>query len=48
MTCDTIFQVKLDPSLAEAWLCLSNCIWKKGDFFSARDILLVALDKVEI
>lgn len=39
-------QVKLNPSLADAWLCLGNCIWKKGDLTAAKNCLSLALDKV--
>ncbi|CAJ1977442.1 unnamed protein product [Sphenostylis stenocarpa] len=37
--------VKLNPSLADAWLCLGNCIWKKGDLIAAKNCLSLALDK---
>nr|XP_007143002.1 hypothetical protein PHAVU_007G035400g [Phaseolus vulgaris]ESW14996.1 hypothetical protein PHAVU_007G035400g [Phaseolus vulgaris] len=37
--------VKLNPSLADAWLCLGNCIWKKGDLTAAKNCLSLALDK---
>lgn len=37
--------VKLNPSLADAWLCLGNCIWKKGDLPSAKNCLTLALSK---
>ncbi|XP_008787617.1 tetratricopeptide repeat protein 5-like isoform X2 [Phoenix dactylifera] len=37
--------VKLNPSLADAWLCLGNCIWKKGDLPSARNCFSLALSK---
>ncbi|KAK6921653.1 Tetratricopeptide repeat protein 5, OB fold domain [Dillenia turbinata] len=37
--------VKLNPSLADAWLCLGNCIWKKGDLSSAKNCLTLALNK---
>ncbi|XP_077243971.1 uncharacterized protein LOC143884345 [Tasmannia lanceolata] len=37
--------VKLNPSLADAWLCLGNCIWKKGDLPSAKNCLSLALNK---
>ncbi|XP_039013147.1 tetratricopeptide repeat protein 5-like [Hibiscus syriacus] len=37
--------VKLNPSLADAWLCLGNCIWKKGDFTSAKNCFNLALSK---
>ncbi|KAI3717502.1 hypothetical protein L1987_69158 [Smallanthus sonchifolius] len=37
--------VKLNPSLADAWLCLGNCIWKKGDFPATRNCFTVALSK---
>lgn len=39
-------QVKLNPSLADAWLCLGNCIWKKGDLTAAKNCLSLALVKV--
>ncbi|QHN80002.1 Tetratricopeptide repeat protein [Arachis hypogaea] len=38
--------VKLNPSLADAWLCLGNCIWKKGDLSAAKNCLSLALNKV--
>lgn len=38
--------VKLNPSLADAWLCLGNCIWKKGDLPSAKNCFTLALSKV--
>ncbi|XP_057426754.1 uncharacterized protein LOC130720157 [Lotus japonicus] len=37
--------VKLNPSLADAWLCLGNCIWKKGDLPAAKNCLSLALNK---
>ncbi|WOL11700.1 tetratricopeptide repeat protein 5 isoform X1 [Canna indica] len=37
--------VKLNPSLADAWLCLGNCIWKKGDLPSAKNCYSLALSK---
>ncbi|KAL8228970.1 hypothetical protein R6Q57_013870 [Mikania cordata] len=37
--------VKLNPSLADAWLCLGNCIWKKGDLPSTRNCFTLALSK---
>ncbi|XP_044356662.1 tetratricopeptide repeat protein 5 isoform X6 [Triticum aestivum] len=37
--------VKLNPSLVDAWLCLGNCIWKKGNLASARNCFLLALNK---
>ncbi|KAI4357706.1 hypothetical protein L6164_001639 [Bauhinia variegata] len=37
--------VKLNPSLADAWLCLGNCIWKKGDLSGAKNCLTLALSK---
>ncbi|KAK3040757.1 hypothetical protein RJ639_029279 [Escallonia herrerae] len=37
--------VKLNPSLADAWLCLGNCIWKKGDLHSAKNCFTLALSK---
>ncbi|TYK09157.1 tetratricopeptide repeat protein 5-like isoform X3 [Cucumis melo var. makuwa] len=37
--------VKLNPSLADAWLCLGNCIWKKGDLSSAKNCFTLALNK---
>lgn len=39
-------QVKLNPSLADAWLCLGNCIWKKGDLSAAKNCFTLALSKV--
>ncbi|MBA0814896.1 hypothetical protein Gohar_020695, partial [Gossypium harknessii] len=35
--------VKLNPSLGDAWLCLGNCIWKKGDLTSAKNCFNLAL-----
>ncbi|KAA3463717.1 Tetratricopeptide repeat 5 [Gossypium australe] len=40
--------VKLNPSLGDAWLCLGNCIWKKGDLTSAKNCFNLALSKVRI
>ncbi|KAK1423109.1 hypothetical protein QVD17_18404 [Tagetes erecta] len=37
--------VKLNPSLADAWLCLGNCIWKKGDLSATRNCFTLALSK---
>ncbi|XP_057823058.2 uncharacterized protein LOC131035389 isoform X1 [Cryptomeria japonica] len=37
--------VKLDPSLADAWLCLGNCLWKKGDLSGAKNCFSLALKK---
>ncbi|XP_072974381.1 uncharacterized protein [Typha angustifolia] len=37
--------VKLSPSLVDAWLCLGNCIWKKGDLPSAKNCFSLALSK---
>ncbi|XP_047307933.1 tetratricopeptide repeat protein 5-like [Impatiens glandulifera] len=37
--------VKLNPSLAEAWLCLGNCIWKKGDLTAAKNCFTLAISK---
>ncbi|EXB65604.1 Tetratricopeptide repeat protein 5 [Morus notabilis] len=37
--------VKLNPSLADAWLCLGNCIWKKGDLSAAKNCFTLALSK---
>lgn len=37
--------VKLSPSLADAWLCLGNCFWKKGDLASAKNCFSLALNK---
>ncbi|CAA6661257.1 unnamed protein product [Spirodela intermedia] len=37
--------VKLNPSLGDAWLCLGNCIWKKGDLPSAKNCFSLALSK---
>ena len=42
----SMFQVKLNPALADAWLCLGNCIWKKGDLSSAKNCFTLALSKV--
>lgn len=41
-----VFQVKLNPSLVDAWLCLGNCIWKKGDLPGAKNCFTLALSKV--
>ncbi|KAI7758120.1 hypothetical protein M8C21_010567 [Ambrosia artemisiifolia] len=40
--------VKLNPSLADAWLCLGNCIWKKGDLTATRNCFTLALSKEEL
>lgn len=37
--------VKLNPSLVDAWLCLGNCIWKKGDLNAAKNCFTFALGK---
>ncbi|XP_010253138.1 PREDICTED: tetratricopeptide repeat protein 5-like isoform X2 [Nelumbo nucifera] len=37
--------VKLNPSLSDAWLCLGNCIWKKGDLPAAKNCFSLALTK---
>ncbi|XP_062211785.1 uncharacterized protein LOC133912860 [Phragmites australis] len=37
--------VKLNPSLVDAWLCLGNCIWKKGDLAAAKNCFSLALSK---
>ncbi|KAF5953639.1 hypothetical protein HYC85_006495 [Camellia sinensis] len=38
--------VKLNPSLVDVWLCLGNCIWKKGDLPSAKkNYFTLALSK---
>ncbi|XP_042466092.1 tetratricopeptide repeat protein 5-like [Zingiber officinale] len=37
--------VKLNPSLADAWLSLGNCIWKKGDLPSAKNCFSLSLSK---
>ncbi|KAM7272114.1 hypothetical protein ACFE04_031328 [Oxalis oulophora] len=37
--------VKLNPSLVDAWLCLGNSIWKKGDLVSAKNCFNLALSK---
>ncbi|CAN6483186.1 unnamed protein product [Victoria cruziana] len=37
--------VKLNPSLLDAWLCLGNCMWKKGDLSSAKNCFSLALQK---
>lgn len=39
-------QVKLNPSIADAWLCLGGCIWKKGDLPAAKNCFNLALSKV--
>ena len=45
---DSIECVLLNPYLADAWLHLGNCIWKKGDLTAAKKCLSLALDKVSI
>ncbi|KAL6608004.1 hypothetical protein ACP70R_041067 [Stipagrostis hirtigluma subsp. patula] len=35
----------LNPSLVDAWLCLGNCIWKKGDLAAAKNCFSLALSK---
>lgn len=37
--------VKLNSSYDDAWLCLGNCIWKKGDLSSAKNCFSLALRK---
>ncbi|CAN4124917.1 unnamed protein product [Withania somnifera] len=37
--------VKLNPSIVDAWLCLGNCIWKKGDLNAAKNCFTFALGK---
>ncbi|KAB2602241.1 tetratricopeptide repeat protein 5-like [Pyrus ussuriensis x Pyrus communis] len=37
--------VKLNPSLADAWLCLGNYIWKKRDLSSTKNCFNLALSK---
>ncbi|EPS67032.1 hypothetical protein M569_07743, partial [Genlisea aurea] len=37
--------VKLNPSNSDAWLCLGNCIWKKGDLASAKNCFTLGLSK---
>ncbi|GMH15189.1 hypothetical protein Nepgr_017030 [Nepenthes gracilis] len=37
--------VKLNPSLADAWLSLGNCFWKKGDLPSAKNCFTFALSR---
>ncbi|KAG9449054.1 hypothetical protein H6P81_009019 [Aristolochia fimbriata] len=37
--------VKLNPSLADAWLSLGDCLWKKGDLTAAKNVLCLALEK---
>ncbi|KAL1531907.1 tetratricopeptide repeat protein 5-like [Salvia divinorum] len=37
--------VKLNPSLADAWLSLGNCIWKKGELVSAKNCFTLGLSK---
>lgn len=39
-------QVKLMPSLVEAWNVLGHCYWKKGDLQTARHCFVGALKKV--
>lgn len=38
-------QVKLDPSLADAWACLGHSFWKKGDLSQAQNCFKAALKK---
>ncbi|CAN4121725.1 unnamed protein product [Withania somnifera] len=40
-----VTEVKLNPSLVDAWLCLGNCIWKKGDLNAAKNCFMFALGK---
>ncbi|TXG57258.1 hypothetical protein EZV62_018571 [Acer yangbiense] len=40
--------VKLNPSLADAWLCLGICIWKKGDLPAAKNCFNLALSKSDV
>ncbi|XP_028392755.1 tetratricopeptide repeat protein 5-like [Dendronephthya gigantea] len=36
--------VKLDPLLVDAWNCLGECLWKKGDVEAARNCFTGALE----
>ena len=38
--------VKLDPRLVEAWVCLGEVYWKRGQVESARNCFLGALNHV--
>lgn len=38
----------MNPSLFDAWCCLGNCIWKKGDLISAKNCFTLALSKVSL
>ena len=38
--------VKLDPKLVEAWNCLGECYWKKGDVEAAKNCFVGALGHV--
>lgn len=40
--------VKLDPKLLEAWNCLGECYWKKGDVEAARNCFTGALQHVRM
>ncbi|XP_020522845.1 tetratricopeptide repeat protein 5 isoform X1 [Amborella trichopoda] len=37
--------IKLNPFIQDAWLCLGNCLWKKGELAAAKNCLLLALNK---
>ena len=38
--------VKLDPLLVDAWNCLGECLWKKGDVEAAKNCFTGALEHV--
>ena len=38
--------VKLEPRLVEAWNCLGECYWKKGDVEAAKNCFTGALGHV--
>lgn len=38
--------VKLNPKLVDAWNCLGECLWKKGDVEAAKNCFTGALEHV--
>lgn len=40
--------VKLDPKLAEAWVYLGECYWKKNEIESARNCFVGSLGHVSL
>lgn len=40
--------VKLQPALTDAWNCLGECFWKKGDLLTARDCFQGAVEQSKV